>query len=170
MKSPQPLIVLVVLLAALFALPHRANAQTAVYAMFTGAGSGTANSGNMYGPTVGAYFDRGTFLNYGVDIRGAFLANGNHTQFDSGMGGLRLAFKPHIIPLDPYVEILGGVAHSSYPANTATNLGYEFNVGADFTLLPHLDWRVLEFSSTNLTGSNNISPKALSTGLVLRLF
>ncbi|MHB1700227.1 MAG: outer membrane beta-barrel protein [Acidobacteriaceae bacterium] len=170
MKFLHTLSIVLALFAAFFAAPHCASAQTAVYAMFTGASSGPANSGNMYGPTLGAYFDRGTFINYGVDIRGAFLRNGNNTQFDSGMGGLRLSVKPHIIPFNPYAELLGGIAHSSYPGRSGNNFAYEFNIGADFTLLPHLDWRVLEFSDTTLTSSNNISPKALSTGLVFRFF
>lgn len=163
----------VLLSAALACAGSGAFAQTAFYGMGTGAITGVANTGNVYGATAGAYFDKGTFINYGLDFRGTFLSDGSLTQFDSGMGGLRLSVKPHIISLNPYGEVLGGVVRANYGQGSAkttkTNFGYELAVGADFTVLPHIDWRVLEFSYTRVA-SGGISPKALSTGIVIRLF
>ena len=173
MKSFRVALSLLAAGAAIFCVPPSAQAQTALYGMYGGASSGVVNTGNLYGPTFGAYFDRGTFINGGIDIRGTFLSDGNLTQFDSGMAGLRLAVKPHIIPFDPYGELLVGGAHANYGQGSAkttkNSLGYEAVVGADFTILPHIDWRVLEFSYSNVTGGG-ISPKALSTGIVVRLF
>lgn len=171
MKDRQSSFLLAFVIAACcWALP--APAQTAIYGEYGVAGPGLPNSGYIHGPAIGAYFDRGTFINYGVDFRGTFLSDGNNTQFDSGMAGLRVAVKPHLIPLNPYGELLGGIAHENSVVNSAknthTNLGYEVAVGLELTVLPHIDWRVVEYSYSAMETSP-IRPKSLSMGLVFRI-
>jgi hypothetical protein len=74
----------------------------------------------------------------------------------------------------PYAEALAGVGHASFSGNSAnsvTKFEYQFLGGLDFTVLPRLDWRVVEFSYGGLAGLDNgsIHPKTLSSGLVLRI-
>lgn len=172
MRNMRSSLLLLFVLAAFCCMARPASAQTAIYGQYGVAGPGLPNSDYIRGPAFGAYFDRGTFINYGVDFRGTFLSDGNLTQFDSGMGGLRVAVKPHLIPLNPYGELLGGIAHENSVQNSAknthTSLGYEVAVGLELTVLPHFDWRMIEYSYSAME-SSPIRPKSLSMGLVFRI-
>ncbi|MHB1857169.1 MAG: hypothetical protein ACYCPM_07010, partial [Acidobacteriaceae bacterium] len=58
-----------------------------------------------------------------------------------------------------------GVAHVS-----ATKFQYQFLGGLDLTVLPRIDWRVVEFSYGGLSGlGSSLNPKTISTGIVVRL-
>jgi hypothetical protein len=153
-------------LAAFLLLPHAMPAQTGIYGTFSGAGLGVG--GNVYGGTVGLYSTafHAPVVSIGFDIRGEFL-NGNGQSLNSGLGGLRLAVHPPALPLKPYVEALGGVGHSETALGTATDAQYRILGGVDWTILPRIDWRVIEVSGGSTTGS--IDPTVLSTGIVLRL-
>jgi hypothetical protein len=70
------------------------------------------------------------------------------------------------------------VAHFGSTASNAssTNLEYRIAGGLDYTLLPHLDWRVVEVGRGSLvdysfgSGQNQtVSLYTFSTGLVFRL-
>src|SRR6185437_1316897 len=94
-----------------------AQAQTAVYGEFTAAKSAT-NASWMYGPTIGLYHDsgHGVFAT-GLDVRGTFAGRGDTNgagssqSLDTLMGGVRLAITPHVLPIKPYAEALGGLGH-----------------------------------------------------------
>ena len=155
---------------------HVASAQTGIYANFSVAKFNVANTGRLYGPTFGAYFDAGHlgFFSTGVDIRGSFLSDGGQTQLDSGLVGPRLAVHPRVLPINPYVEILGGVGHVKFgqgsAQTTSTNFEYQALGGVDVTILPRLDWRVIEFSYDGVPSLyGGFHPKTISTGLVFRL-
>ena len=158
------------------------HAQAAVYGEFTGAKLGGVNPPPwLYGPTVGLYYDygHGPFA-VGFDARGSFLhrgatsLSGTPSTLDLGLVGGRLALTPHILPIKPYVEALGGIGHLQVGGGiakfTSTVSTYEFLGGVDFTFFPRLDWRVVEFGYEGLSVSGQtFSPKILSTGLVFRL-
>ena len=130
---------------------------------------GTVGSPTMlYGETVSAYYQRGVFFAYGADVRGSFLG-GSGISLNSGVIGPRVALKLHALPLQVYGEALGGI--SSYTGgpfvSSTTQAEYQLLLGTDFTVFPHIDWRVAEYAYTS--GSGDLSSHSLSTGLVVRL-
>jgi hypothetical protein len=148
-----------------------AKAQIGVYTGFTGAhlDSASGSSTTVYGPLVGIYLQSGRFIAIGADARGAFL-NGNHNQFYTGAIGPRIAIKPPVLPIKPYAEALFGVASynggNSSPNTTYVN--YQILGGIDATILPRIDWRVIEFDYSAVY-NNPINAKSLTTGLIIRL-
>lgn len=122
----------------------------------------------LYGETVSAYYQRGLFFAYGGDVRASFLG-GSGISLNSGAIGPRVALKLHALPLQVYGEALGGI--SSYTGgpfvSSTTQAEYQLLLGTDFTVFPHIDWRVVEYSYTG--GSGDLSSHSLSTGLVVRL-
>jgi hypothetical protein len=158
-----------------------AKAQTGVYGEFTGGKISAANTAWMYGPTVGLYHDDGLGLvAVGLDVRGSFLRRGDvngagsNQSLNTLMGGARVAVTPHILPIKPYAEALGGYGGLTTGQGVARTSGrhfaYQFLGGVDLTFFPRLDWRVVEFSYGRLSGlGDSYAPKTLSTGLVLRL-
>jgi hypothetical protein len=156
----------------------RMEAQTAIYATFTaGQLSGTGTDW-IYGGQAGIYHDFNPIpmLHVGVDGRAQILDKGR-TKLFSGMAGPRVAVKPWLIPIRPYAEALFGVGHvefnpfneSTAPTTSETNFEYQFVGGLDLTLLPHIDWRLGEFSYGGVSGlSQSPHPKTASTGLVVR--
>lgn len=160
--------------AGLF-LAASAHAQVGLYGEFSAAKVNVPGSKWIYGPTFGGYYDRGhlLFLSTGLDARGAVLGTG-HNTLDSGLIGPRLVFQPHVLPIQPYVEALIGLGHAGYYQGTApttvTKFQYQFLGGLDLTILPRIDWRVVEFSYGGLSGlGSSFNPKVLSTGIVIRL-
>lgn len=156
-------------------LPLALHAQLALYGSFTGARLNVPNhNNNIYGTTFGAYLASGhvAVLSAGVDARASFLGGGG-TAYDSGSVGPRVGLNLHLLPIQPYLEGLVGVGHASFSngASTLTKFEYQFLGGVDYTLIPRVDWRVVEFSYGGLSGLNSTSlhPKSLSTGIVLRL-
>lgn len=157
----------------LFALP--AGAQIGLYGSFSAADFKIPNTGWQYGTTFGVYDNHWSvpFFALGVDGRGTVVGSGADSIV-SGLAGPRLVLKPHILPLMPYVEALGGVGHAQVgqgsAQTTATKFEYNFVGGIDYTFFPRLDWRVVEFSYGGLPGfSGSFNPRTLSTGIVLRL-
>lgn len=153
-----------------------AQAQLALYADYSAAKVDQPGADWIHGSTFGAYFDRGhlLFLSTGLDARGVILGSGTNA-LDSGLVGPRLAVVPHVVPLKPYVEALIGAGRASYlrggSPTTVTKLEYQFLGGLDLTILPRIDWRVVEFSYGGLSGlGSSFNPKTISTGIVLRLF
>lgn len=152
-----------------------ATAQIGVYGEFSAAKLNVPNTNWIYGSTFGGYLDKGQFwiLSTGLDARGAILGSGA-TSFDSGLVGPRLAVRPHIVPIQPYIEALIGLGHADYGQGAgqvgATKFQYQFLGGLDLTILPRIDWRVVEFSYGGLSGlGSSFNPKTLSTGIVVRL-
>jgi hypothetical protein len=154
-----------------------AQAQTAIYGEFTGAKVSASNSAWMYGPTIGLYHDSAHGLvATGLDVRGTFAGRGDTNgagssqSLDTLLGGVRLAITPRVLPIKPYGEVLGGLGHLKAGQTTSNRFAYEFVGGLDFTFLPRVDWRVVEFSYGRLAGlGDSFAPKTLSTGIVFRL-
>jgi hypothetical protein len=122
----------------------------------------------LYGETVSVYYQRGVFFAYGGDARASFLG-GSGISLNSGAIGPRIAFKPHALPLQVYGEALGGFnSYTGGPfAASTTQAEYQLIAGADYTLFPHIDWRVVEYTYTS--ASNSLSSHSLSTGIVVRI-
>lgn len=156
-------------------------AQTGVYGEFTGGRVSGSNTPWMYGPTVGLYHDDGLgLIAVGLDVRGSFLRRGDTNGSDTNqslntlMAGGRVAVTPHVLPIKPYVEAIGGygglTTGQGASRTSASHFAYQFLGGVDLTFFPRLDWRVVEFSYGRLSGlGDSYAPKTLSTGLVLRL-
>ncbi|MDE3104312.1 MAG: hypothetical protein KGK08_03970 [Acidobacteriota bacterium] len=172
---------LALLTVVVFAGGQRAIAQIGLYGGLTGAKPAAANTAWMFGPSAGVYFNRG----YGVvaagpDVRGAFLSRGDTTGSGSSESlktlllGYRLAVTPHVLPFKPYGEVLGGLGSLTAGQGAARTTGlhpaYGFAVGLDWTILPRLDLRALEFADERFTGNAGaFSEQILTTGVVLRL-
>ncbi len=151
------------------------SAQVGLYGEFSATKLNVPNTGWIYGPTFGGYLDKGHFwvFSSGVDARGAILGTGA-TTLDSGLVGPRVVFRPHPLPIQPYVEALIGAGHADYGQGvahvSATKFQYQFLGGLDLTILPRIDWRVVEFSYGGLSGlGGSFNPKTISTGIVVRL-
>jgi hypothetical protein len=167
MKSLKVFALLTVLVSA-----TAAKSQIGVYAGFTGAHLDSPFGTNtVYGPLVGVYLMQGHVITFGADIRGSFL-NGHNNEFYTGALGPRVAVKPPVLPFKVYGEALGGVGYysasgASVSAQT-TYFNYQLLAGLDATILPRIDWRVIEFDYSALSGSS-VNSKSLTTGLVFRL-
>lgn len=152
-----------------------ATAQVGIYGEFSATKLNVPNTSWIYGPTFGAYLDKGHFWVFrsGVDARGAILGSGS-TTLDSGLVGPRVAVRLHPLPMQPYVEALIGAGHADYGQGeayvSATKFQYQFLGGLDLTILPRIDWRLVEFSYGGLSGlGSSFNPKTISTGIVIRL-
>lgn len=163
-------ITLLLACAAAFAIPGQA--QTGVYATFDASDFQTPNVGWQYGPTFGLYHDflHAPLIGIGGDGRVNLLGSGD-TKVYSGLIGPRLQLRPHVLPVMPYVEGLIGAGHirigEGFATIDTTRFEYAGVIGLDWTILPRIDWRVVEYSASHLQA--NVEPRTWSTGLVLRL-
>lgn len=161
------------LLFAVFATSIAAHAQTGIYAEFGGSKIDAPSNDWIYGPTFGVYHDFYSvpFFHLGADLRGSVLGVSQTTTLTSGMLGPRVSLHPRVLPM-PYLEALGGIGYYDYGNGQGSNtqFEYQFLAGIDATVLPRLDWRIIEFSYGGLSAlDGTLHPKTLSTGLVLRL-
>jgi len=74
----------------------------------------------------------------------------------------------------PYGEALIGVAHFSVGQGAAHTEGNDFtwalNAGLDLTVLPHIDWRMVDYTYGGIPGNSlQSNPNTVSTGIVVRL-
>lgn len=149
-----------------------AQAQTGIYVAFGGSDLQVPSVGWQYGPTFGVYHDAWhfPFVRVGLDARATFLGSG---AVDMGFIGPHVQIHPHVLPFMPYVEGLVGAGKVNIGGGASidqTALAYEGVVGVDWTVLPHVDWRVAELSFGGFSGvADNPTPRTLSTGLVVRL-
>lgn len=163
-----------ILLGCLMLFPPAANAQTGIYATFSAANFNAPNVKWQYGSTFGLYDDfiSVPFAGIGLDARASLLGSGN-TRLFTGLAGPRIQFHPHVIPLMPYFEGLVGGGGLRVGEGVATQdktvLTYEGVAGLDWTILPRIDWRVVEFSLGGVSNVSDVSPRTLSTGIVVRL-
>lgn len=161
------------LLALLLAAPSALRAQIGVYAGFSGAPVSGAGTNWAYGPLVGIYKQTSYALHtisVGADLRASFLSRQGFHYF-TGAAGPRVAFKAPILPFRPYIEGLVGVGNVQLNdgEGSSTNFNYQIAGGLDVTLLPRLDWRMVEFDYSAVTGQS-VNAKILTTGLVLRVW
>lgn len=154
--------------AALLALffTTTAAAEVGVYAGFSG-GHVTSASGTLFGPLFGAYAQKGSLLSIGADARGSFLTRSG-SQFYTGAAGPRVAITPPLARIKPYLEGLVGVGGVSSGNTSSTHLNYQVLFGVDVTIAPRIDWRVVEYDYSALSGAST-SATILTTGIVLRL-
>lgn len=163
------------LLACIAILAIPSYAQTGVYAEFSSSNFNSPGVGRQYGPTFGFYHEifHPPFLRVGFDARASLLGSDSHKAY-MGLIGPQVQIHPRVLPLMPYVEGLVGAGDVNVGQGGSlvnkTALAYEGVIGVDWTILPRLDWRVVEFSAGGFgsTGAS-ISPRTWSTGLVLRL-
>lgn len=152
-------------LLALF-LTTTASAEVGLYAGFSGVHVTSASS-TLFGPLFGAYAQRGSPLAIGADVRGSFLAR-NGTQFYSGAVGPRVAITPPLARIKPYLEGLIGAGGVSSGNSSSAHLNYQVLFGVDVTIVPRIDWRVIEYDYSALAGAST-SATILTTGIVVRL-
>jgi hypothetical protein len=172
-KLPSLLAALGLCLALSAAAPIPAAAQLGISGAFTASRldhpvTNVSSPTMLYGSTVGVYYQHGLILAFGGDIRGTFLGH-NGITFNAGTAGPRVALKLHALPIQAYAEALGGFnSYSGGPgAGSTIQAEYQLLAGGDLTILPRIDWRVLEYAYTG--SSANLSAHSLSTGIVLRL-
>lgn len=143
----------------------------------------SSSSFSVFGGGVGLQDDFAHLgpLSLGGDLRGDF-ESGNQYRYRSILGGLPVGFSIPIVGLKPYVEPLVGVGGAKFTGPTGTggsqivvspNYTNKFTYGAVggllFTVLPHLDWRVIEVGYTREKDAHLTNPNLLvSTGLGLR--
>ena len=149
-----------------------ARGQVAVYANFE-ANDLTQTSTFVTGGTFGVYDDfyRLGPIHLGGDLRGSVLSK-DSTNLTKVLVGGRLAVKPPVLPIKPYVQFNAGLAKlttASAAVQPGYKAAYEVNGGVDLTFLPHLDWRMVEVGAGNINGIPN-SEFHVATGLVLRFF
>jgi hypothetical protein len=177
----------VLFLLALLFTPAIASAQVGIYGQFNAVHASTSGT-NLYestgwfvGPTAGVYYD---FLHLGpvgigADLRGSYLFQ-SPQKYRSILFGLRLAVKPPVLPLRPYIQGsvgVGGSTRSGLGGNGVLyNNKFQYQVvgGIDYTLVPHLDWRVAELGYGRSAGISSGGPTpgvnlfTISTGVVFR--
>jgi len=162
--------ILPLLLLSLYPTALHSQAKLAVYGTGGTEKSGLQHSGWNTATTFGFYYGLRHFglFDLSADVRGDLSHN-----IDSGILGPRLAAKIPVFPIMPYAELLFG--ESSYSTQSdghknANNFTYRYVTGVDVTLIPHFDWRVVDFSySSGITQFNaNVHPKTITTGFVLR--
>jgi hypothetical protein len=153
------------ILLAIVTTNLRAQARFAIYGT-----AGAEQSGLPYNPwklagTFGLYvqiFELGPVY-ISADGRGDISS-----QIHSGLAGPRLAIKLPVLPIKPYGEILFGVA--SYPQSPqySNDFAYRYVLGLDSTILPHIDWRVVDFSYGINNSANGGHAETITSGLVIR--
>jgi hypothetical protein len=145
-----------------------AQAKLAIYGTIGAEKSGLPNENWELAGTFGLYYGLTHLapLDLSIDARGDLSGNIN-----SGLVGPRLALKLPAIPIKPYGEFL--IGFQSYSKTAAglkdpNDFAYRYVLGLDTTILPHIDWRVADFSYALNNSANGDHAKTLSTGLVLR--
>jgi hypothetical protein len=156
--------------------------QVGIYGNFATVHLNNANTWS-YGPGGGIYYDAVHLgpIRIGGDLRGNVLW-GDQVNYWSGLGGVRLVVKPPLLPFRVYGQGsagVGGMKASGSTGNLPNSYSNKFQWdvfgGTDFTLLPHVDWRVVELGYGKMSGVNGgtVAPSVgvftLSTGIVLRL-
>ncbi len=160
-----------------------------------GSTSYTNGSFDPVGGTFGAYYDWRTFgpVRLGVDARGsianstkgAYTATAAGGHLASVLGGMRASFHVPLIPLKPYVQGSAGLARTNFGTDYNTGLAssgvsnstgiqlsnhveYDVFAGADLSILPFIDFRVVELGYGAVQGHAHTYPvESLSSGIVI---
>jgi hypothetical protein len=149
----------------------RAQAKLAIYGTVGGEKSDINHTGWSTAGTFGLYYGLANLgpIAIAVDARGDLSGNIN-----SGLIGPRVALHLPFFPVKPYAEVLGGFSSYSTGNNgdkNATDGTYRWVGGLDTTILPHIDWRIADYSYSGggiTQGNVTRHPQTLSTGLVVR--
>lgn len=169
------------LAVAMLLLAQATRAQVAIYGEATGATIGFKDTPHVYGGTFGIYDTKPVGpVALGFDIRVGLTKRGgtgqplSDTALDMGQMGFRAAFTGWKLPVKPYAEVLVGPAYWRGGFNVTRNDASHFLMqalgGLDVSILPRVQWRVVEFSYGRMGGVPNfVEPEILSTGIVLVL-
>jgi hypothetical protein len=151
------------LLVALSSVNLHAQARFAIYGTGGAERSGLPNQGWTGAGTFGFYYGllHAGPIDVSADARGDVSSN-----IKSGFVGPRVALKLPVIPIKPYGEFIFGI--STYNRPVDNDFAYRYVLGVDTTILPHIDWRVADFSYGINNSANGTHAKTLSSGLVLR--
>jgi len=139
------------------------------------------SAGNFWagGGTLGIHDDFLTLgpLKLGSDVRGFIQHSSNShnsygNQLRGGLVGLRLGLHAPLIPFKPYIQAEVGGVSTNYGQNSSRtgNFAYQVQLGADFTVFPHLDVRA-EYGGGELVsvfGSGNVTLQQVGAGAVVR--
>ena len=157
-----PLVLLAVTATAL-----HAQAKVGIYGSFGAERVGVANQDWKEAGTIGLYYG---FANFGplaisVDGRGDISPDANSYLF-----GPRLALHLPVFPLKPYAEFVAGIANYtriSGASKNSTDIAYRGVLGIDTTILPHIDWRIVDASFGHIENASS-NDLALTSGIVVR--
>lgn len=169
---------------------REAKAQIGLYATGSGgflsavnvqSGPLTLNSQGFsaFGGTFGVYDDLKKLgpLRFGGDARGFIEHSSNSNPYGNQLRGLlfggRMEVNTHVIPLRPYIQAeLGGVGTNyGSQATRSSSFAYQVQIGADFTLFPHLDAR-FEYGDgeiNSIYSGYRQTMQQIGAGLVFRL-
>ncbi len=158
-----PLILLAIVTTSL-----QAQARLAIYGTAGTENSGLPNQGWKLAGTFGLYVG---LLHLGPVYVSADGRGDISDQIHSGLAGPRIAIKLPVLPIKPYGEIIFGV--SSYPRTAAgiqysDEFAYRYVVGIDSTILPHIDWRVVDFSYGINNSAVGDHAESITSGFVIR--
>ncbi len=145
---------------------------------------GDGQTQQVFGGVVfGGYFEvaHESKTNISLDVRDT-IQHGNTASFNSFMVGPRLAWKPLVYGLKPYVQFGVAAGRTKAPVNLAhiERLEVAGLGGVDKRLTSHVDWRIVEISygsvsaissQTFLFGAKqlpNVHALGFSTGFVFR--
>lgn len=115
-------------------------------------------------------------VKFGADFRGSTRPGTNGS--DTAMGGLRLAIKPPLLPIKPYIQASGGYVATRTRATSGGTFqnryaAWEVLGGLDIPLVPFFDFRAVEVGAGtgySLPGigspAPNLSLFTINTGLV----
>lgn len=147
-------------------LPHHgAN----VFAEFSGGRTGQGE-GIVWGGSAGGYL-QGSLL--GFVVRGTALPSDSAIRVYDAVLGPRMAVSLPFVRL--YAEAGGGMGHSGYydsSGNLDSDWGpaWQLNLGFARTILPRVEWRILEGSYGRIYAGPGITPVMLSTGVTLHIW
>jgi hypothetical protein len=158
------------LLLSMLPINLHAQAKLAIYGTVGGEKPEVNNQGWTTAGTFGVYYGFAHLgpISLAGDARGDLSGN-----MKSGLFGPRVALTLPAFPLKPYFEVLGGFTSHSTLNNggSATSANYRWVGGIDTTILPHLDWRIADYSYSGggiTQGNITRHPQSLTTGLVFR--
>jgi hypothetical protein len=166
--SRRVLWILPLLLLALSSVNLRAQAKLAIYGTGGAERSGLPNQGWTGAGTFGFYYGLFHAVIFDVSLDARADLSGD---IRSGFAGPRVAVKLPVLPIKPYGEFIFGV--STYPQTAAgihysDDFAYRYVLGLDTTILPHIDWRVADFSYGLNNSAIGTHAETLSSGLVIR--
>jgi hypothetical protein len=144
---------------------HGAN----LFAEFT-AGRTGQGEGVVWGGSAGGYL-QGRLL--GFVVRGTALPSNSAIRVYQAVLGPRFAVSLPFMRV--FAEAGGGMGHSGYYDSTG-NLSSEWgpawqvNLGFAKTILPRVEWRILEGSYGHIFTGPGIAPAMLSTGVTLHVW
>ena len=170
----------IVFTSCLFCFLPSAHGQLGLYGGFSAAKTNVANEPWLYGATFGAYYNvvKLPVIHLGLDGQAVILNSssnnsGSQQKITNGLAGPRLEVHLPLIPLKPYAAAHLGGSNFQIGQGIArtekTVFSYGFSAGADLTVFPRLDWRVVEYSYTRSKVFGTVNQSTFTTGLVLRL-